>query len=279
MVKDSTRAAQEIFRDLLPKVPVAALALLLALVVGGPCEAAEALPVAKPEITLYAAASLREVLADLAKACGREAGAILVLNLGSSSDLARQIEAAGKADMFISADEALMDRLDSAKLLEPGSRRSMVGNQLVVIAPADAAAPEVGNVKDLLLSAKHLSLANPEAVPAGKYARAWLEKLGVWEEVKDKVVPGVDVRAALAAVESGAVELGIVYRTDAFITKKVNVVHEVPRGEGPSISYPIAILKGRPNVAISRKVLACLDGPVGKMVFETRGFIWLSPAP
>ncbi len=244
----------------------------------GPVDAAGP-AAAKPEITIYAAASLREALTDLDKPCGREAGAILVFNLGASNDLVRQIEAGGKADLFISADEALMDRLDKVDLLEPKTRRSMVGNQLVVIAPADAAAADGADVKDLLLSAKHLSLANPEAVPAGKYARAWLEKLGLWEEVKDKVLPGIDVRAALSAVESGGVELGIVYRTDAFISRKVKVMHEVPRAGGPSISYPMAILKGRPNVAISRKVLACLEGPIGKMVFETRGFIWLSPAP
>jgi molybdate transport system substrate-binding protein len=232
----------------------------------------------KPEVVIYAAASLREALEDLAKACGQDAGAKLVFNLGASSDLARQIEAGGKADIFFSADETLMDRLDGTMLLEPGTRRSLVGNQLAVIAPADAA-PATRNVAEMLRAAKHLSLANPEAVPAGKYARAWLEKLGLREDVKEKVIPGVDVRAALAAVESGAVDLGIVYRTDAFVTRKVRIVLEVPREEGPAISYPIALLKDRPGKAASRKVLACLTGPIGRMVFETRGFLWLSKAP
>ena len=249
--------------------------LVLAGLAGPHLEAEPAAP--KPETTIYAAASLREALEDLAGPCGREAGTNIVYNMGASNDLVRQIEAGGKADIFISADAALMDKLQSGKLLEPGTRRSFLGNQLVVIAPADAVA--AGSVAELFGGARRLSLANPEAVPAGKYAKAWLEKAGLWEDLKEKVVPGVDVRAALAAVESGAVDVGIVYRTDAFVTKKVKVVHEVPRAEGPAISYLVALLKDRPALDKSRKVLACLTGSIGKMVFETRGFLWLSQGP
>ena len=251
--------------------------LLLPGLAGLPSEAAE--PAAsRPERTIYAAASLREALEDLVGPCGREAGVTIVTNLGASSDLVRQIQAGGKADIFISADEALMDKLDGGKLLEPGTRRAFLGNQLVVIVPADAAASG-GNVAEMIRGARRLSLANPAAVPAGKYARTWLEKGDLWDDLKEKVVPGVDVRAALAAVESGAVDVGIVYRTDAFVTKKVKVVHEVPRAEGPAISYPIALLKDRPGLEKSRKVLACLTGWIGKMVFETRGFLWQSKGP
>ena len=259
------------------RAAAAVLAWILAGIAFTPARAAQP-SAAKPEITLYAAASLREALEDLTKPCGREAGATVVLNLGSSNDLVRQIEAGGKADLVITADEALMDRLEGGKLLEPGTRRSILGNQLVVIAPA-ADVPASNNVSELLRGARHFSLANPDAVPAGKYAQAWLEKVGMWEDIKEKVIPGVDVRAALAAVESGAVDLGIVYRTDAFIAKQVKVVYEVPREEAPPISYPIALLKGRPSRETSGKVLACLAGPIGRTVFETRGFLWLSKSP
>ena len=231
------------------------------------------------EITLYAASSLREALQELAPLCEKIAGARLVVNFGASSDLARQIEAAEKADLFFSADEAQMNRLSKAGLLEEDSRISVLSNRLVVVVPADSSLT-IHSGSDLASSpVRRLSLANPEAVPAGKYARAWLERSSVWEKVERRIVPGVDVRAALAAVESGAVEAGIVYRTDAAISKKVRVVFQVPREEAQGISYPLALLRGRPALERSRKVLSCLTGPAAKAVFEARGFIFLRSAP
>jgi len=223
-----------------------------------------------PEIMLYAAASLRESLQDLAPTCDKRTGAHLVFNFGPSNDLVRQIEAAEKADLFFSADEALMDRLSKAGLLETGTRRTVLSNRLVVIAPLDSTLV-VQSAADLAV--RHLSLANPEAVPAGKYARAWLEKTGQWEALKERVVPGVDVRAALAAVESGVVEAGIVYATDAAISKKVRVLFEVPASEAPAISYPLAILRNRPQKSIAAKVEDCLTGPEALKVYQSRGFI------
>jgi molybdate transport system substrate-binding protein len=228
---------------------------------------------APPEINVYAAASLRDVLQQLAPACEEAAGARLVFNFGASNDLARQIEAGNKADLFFSADEAWMDHVAQAGLVDAESRRSLLSNRLVVVglkdgplsiqSPLDLVGPDV----------RRISLANPEAVPAGKYAKAWLEKVGLWDRLRERVLPGLDVRAALAAVESGGAEVGVVYRTDAALSKKVRVVYEVPEGEGPRISYPVAAMRDRPRLEVSRRVVACLSGPAAEAAFERYGFI------
>jgi len=228
---------------------------------------------APPEIDVYAAASLRDVLQQLAPACEEAAGARLVFNFGASNDLARQIEAGNKADLFFSADEAWMDRVAAAGLVDPESRRSLLSNRLVVVGLKDSPL-KVQSPLDLVgPDVRRISLANPEAVPAGKYAKAWLEKAGLWDRLRERVLPGLDVRAALAAVESGGAEVGVVYRTDATLSKKVRVVYEVPEGEGPHISYPVAAMRDRPRLEVARRVVAWLSGPAAAAAFERDGFI------
>src|SRR6266850_2712449 len=187
------------------------------------------------EITVYAAASLRESLQAIAADYDKANGTKIVFNFGSSGDLARQILAANKADLFFSADEKEMDRVAADGRIEESSRRVLLSNQLVVIEPIDPDHPAASifqkpfAVDALALPVvRRLSLADTGAVPAGRYAKAWLEKKGLWARVKDRVLPGVDVRAALAAVESGGAEAGIVYRTDAAVSKKVRVIYAVP---------------------------------------------------
>jgi molybdate transport system substrate-binding protein len=233
---------------------------------------------APAEIIVYAAASLKDALNELGPICGRASGATLVYNFGASNDLARQIMAANKADVFFSADEGWMDQVAAKDLVDTGSRRSLLSNRLVVIVPADSSLT-IGSAADLAgAKVKHLSLANPDAVPAGKYARAWLEKTGAWEKAKDKVVPAPDVRAALAAVEAGAAEAGVVYKTDAGIAKRAKVVFTVPESEGPKISYPAAALKDRPNLDAARRVVDCYAGSESRKVFERFGFVVLDAA-
>jgi molybdate transport system substrate-binding protein len=228
---------------------------------------------APPEIDVYAAASLRDVLQQLAPACEEAAGARLVFNFGASNDLARQIEAGNKADLFFSADEAWMDRVAAAGLVDLESRHSLLSNRLVVVGLTDSPL-KVQSPQDLLgPDVRRISLANPEAVPAGKYAKAWLEKVGLWDRLRERVLPGLDVRAALAAVESGGAEVGVVYRTDATLSKKVRVVYEVPEGEGPRISYPVAAMRDRPRLEVARRVVAWLSGPAAAAAFERDGFI------
>ena len=226
-----------------------------------------------PELTLYAAASLRDALQAAAPPCEKEAGARALFNFGASNDLARQIVAANKADVFFSADEAWMDHVAKAGLIDAGSRRPLLSNRLVVVGPREGG-PEIHGATDLSgMGIRRLSIANPEAVPAGKYARAWLQKAGVWEAVAERVLPGFDVRAALAAVESGGAEAGIVYRTDAAISGKVRVLYEVPEADGPAISYPIAALGDRPALETSRRLVACLAGDGPAEVFRRYGFV------
>lgn len=226
-----------------------------------------------PEIKVYAAASLRDVLTEMSPACEAATGVRLVFNFGSSNDLARQIEAGNKADIFISADESWMDRVGTFGLVDAESRRNLLSNHLVVVG-AHQVSYTIASAADLARApARFISLANPAAVPAGKYAKAWLEKMGQWEAVSPRVLPGVDVRAALAAVESGGAEIGIVYATDAAISGKLKVLYVVPENDGPRIRYPIAAMKMRPNLAKARSVVSWLAGAEAAKVFKRFGFI------
>lgn len=257
-----------------------ALALALATCLATAPHGAGAAPAQEPvEIQLYAAASLRDALQELAPALERATGTRVVLNLGASSDLARQIVAANRADVYFSADEAWMDHVAEAGLVDTGSRRSPLSNRLVVVVPADSTL-EVGAAADLASPAvRRLSLAQPETVPAGKYAKAWLASRGQWKAVAERVVPALDVRAALAAVESGAVDAGVVYSTDAAISRRVRVAYTVPESEGPEISYALAALGERPHLELARAVVAWLAGPQAAPVFERFGFVPRAASP
>jgi len=232
-----------------------------------------------PEVMLYAAASLRDALQSIAPVCGKEAGARLLFNFGGSNDLARQILAADKADLFFPADESWMDMVAADGLIDPGSRRSLLSNRLVIVVPSRDPVSISGPAGLAGPGVKRIALADPDAVPAGRYARAWLEQAHQWEAVRDRVVPALDVRAALAAVESGAVQAGLVYRTDAAISRKVTVAYEVPDTEGPRISYPVAALRNRPQRDAAGRVLQCLLGDQAATIFEAFGFIVLRGAP
>ncbi len=230
------------------------------------------------EIAVYAAASLRDALGAIAPVCEGRTGTRLIFNFGASNDLARQIVAADKAEVFLSADEGWMDKVAEAGLLDADSRRSLLSNRLVVVVPSDSTL-SIGSAADLAADAvKRLSLANPDAVPAGKYAKAWLEQAGAWGKVRERVVPATDVRASLAAVEAGAVDAGVVYRTDAAIAKRVKVAWTVPESEGPKISYPIAAMKNGPRHDLARRVVDCFEGKEAHDLFERFGFVVVEPA-
>ncbi len=233
------------------------------------------------ELSVYAAISTRDALLELEKDYEAGTGVDLVLNFGSSGDLAQQIVAAAKADVFLSADEIEMEKVETAKLVAAGSRRVLLGNQLVVVEPVDApsifttpfAASQLADPR-----IKWLSLANVDAVPAGRYAKAWLMRANVWKDVEARILPGVDVRAALAAVESSGAQAGIVYKTDAARSKKARVVFTVPSAEGPRIGYPIAVIAGRPNERAARALVEFLASAKARGAFEKLGFTFLPPA-
>jgi len=239
------------------------------------------------ELTIYAATSTRDALAAIESAYERDHPVDLMFNFGGSGDLAKQIVAAGKADVFLSAGAKEMDEVETAKLVVAGTRRDLLANQLVVIEPTGGASmfavPVFGEPFDprSLSDARvaRLSLANTETVPAGRYAKAWLQKVGVWDSVATRVLPGVDVRAALAAVESGGAQAGIVYRTDVARSKAARVVHAVPISDGPRIVYPVAVVSGRPHEARAREFVLYLASDAARGAFESAGFVVPVPGP
>ena len=231
-----------------------------------------AAPVAAEEVTVYAAASLTDALQEVAQGFEAKTGHKVVFNLGASNDLARQIRAGAPADVFFSADKAQMDGLEAAGLVRAADRMDVLSNILVVVVPASRTA-RMSQPSDLL-AVQRLALADPEAVPAGVYARTWLQSVGLWDKLKDKVIPTLNVRAALSAVESENADAGIVYRTDAAISKRVKVAFEVPKDKGPAIVYPMAPLAGSRKPAAAELVRYLTSAPA-REVYRRYGFIVL----
>ena len=227
------------------------------------------------EIRVAAAASLADALKEIGADYAAKSGDKPVFNFGASNILARQIEEGAPMDLFFSADETTMETLAQKSRIVADTRRNALGNSLAIIVATDGGA-EIKTPQDLAAApVKRLALADPKAVPAGKYARQYLESLGLWSAIEPKVVPVENVRAALVAVESGNVAAGIVYRTDAAISKKVKIAYAVPAKDGPAIRYPIALLKDAPQPEAARKFLQYLGSPDAARVLEKFGFIVL----
>lgn len=221
-------------------------------------------------VRIFAAASLTDALTDVVAEFERTRPATtVVLQFGSSSDLARQILAGAPADVFFSADSGQMERVAAKGWVETES--DVLSNQLVIVRHRDA--PDTIDGPAELQSLGHLAMADPEAVPAGVYARLYLESQDIWSGLRSKVVPTLDVRGALAAVASGNVDAGFVYRTDAAIERRVKVVYAVPRNEGPKIVYRLGISKDRG--AASRALFDYLQSEAAGAVFERFGFVFL----
>ena len=192
---------------------------------------------------------------------------------GSSAALARQIENGAPADIFISADLDWMDYVEKKNLLAPGTRRNLLGNRLVLIAPAKQPVklqPAPGFPIAQALGNARIALAEPNSVPAGKYAKAAFEKLGVWDQVAPRIAAAENVRAALALVARGETPLGVVYQTDAKAERGVIVAGVFPADTHPPIVYPVAALKSAQ--AGSAKFLEFLSGPQARTIFEYYGF-------
>lgn len=228
------------------------------------------------ELNVFAAASLTDALQEIAAAYEKAGGDKILLNLGASSTLARQIQEGAPADLFLSADEAKMDGLEKRGLLLPGTRKSVLSNTLVIVVPADGGLP-IASPQDLAgTRVRAIALAEPQTVPAGIYAKEHLRKLKLWSKIINRVIPTENVRAALSAVESGNVDAAIVYKTDAGISKKVRIAYEVPRAEGPKISYPFAVLKESESPEAARRFLAYLESKPAFDVFRKYGLLILA---
>jgi molybdate transport system substrate-binding protein len=231
------------------------------------------------DILVFGAASLKDALDDIDAQYLRQSGKKVVASYAASSALAKQIEAGAPADIFISADLDWMDYLAERKLIKPETRKNLVGNTLVLIAPASSTvnltiAPNFPLAQTL--GGERLAMADPRAVPAGKYAQAALQKLGVWSSVAGKVAAAENVRATLLLVARGEAPLGIVYATDAFADRGVKIIGEFPPDTHPPIIYPIAVVAGSSNPAVA-PYLDYLQGPDAKAAFEKQGFTFPSP--
>ena len=214
---------------------------------------------------MFAAASLTDALEEIAKNYEARSGDRVVFNFGASSILARQIEQGAPADLFLSADEEKMDFLARRGLIE--SRVSVLSNSLVIVTTEKT----IRHPRELV-NVDSLALAEPSSVPAGIYARKWLQSIGLWDRVAGKVIPTENVRAALAAVEAGNADAAIVYATDARISRKVRVVYAVPRAQTPKISYPFAVVKESEHRHAAHRLLAYLRSRDALAVFAKYGF-------
>jgi len=227
-------------------------------------------------ITVFGAASLTNVLQETGDEFTRATSLPVRFSFAASSVLARQLENGARADVFISADEQWMDYLQARNLIDPSSRRNLLGNRLVLIAPADSPvtlriAPHFGLLA--ALGGGRLSTGDPDSVPAGRYARSALISLGVWKDVQDRLVRAENVRIALAFVARGEAPLGIVYESDALIDQGVRQIDVFPAGTHPPILYPAALT--RAAGAGSKRFLDWLRGGKSGTVFRRYGFIVL----
>jgi molybdate transport system substrate-binding protein len=235
-----------------------------------------AVPARAEKALVFAAASTTDALQELGPAFTKATGHSVEFAFGASSDLARQAVAGAPADAFLSADAVRLDTVERAGLVQPGTRVELLSNRLVVVVPVDSKGALVG--PEGLKGLKRLALADPEVVPAGVYAKAWLERAGLWKALEAKVVPALDVRAALSAVESGRVDAGVVYATDAAQSKKVRVAFAVAESDAPRIVYPVAALARGKAPEAGRAFVRFLQSDVARKSFERHGFRVLGPA-
>ena len=229
-------------------------------------------------ITVFAAASLTDVMQDVAKAYESTTGKHVTFSFAGSMILARQIEASAGVDLFISADLESMNYLDGKGVIVRDTRTNLLGNQLVLIAPTTSKAA-LAIARDFPLAQAlmggRLAVANTETVPAGRYAKAALTALGVWDSVKSRLAQGEDVRATLAYVARGEAPFGVVYATDARAEPKVRVVGTFPKNAHEPIIYPAALTKdGKPE---AREFLVYLRSPTARNILERAGFTVLAP--
>lgn len=253
-------------RRVLTRLLVATLCLPLAI-----DAAAQGAKGGRRQIVVSAAVSLTEVLQQLAPLYQAKFGDQVVLNLASSNTLARQISFGAGADIFISADEAQMNAV--ASRIDSATRVDVLSNQLAIAIPDDRPRT-MASVRELLApSIRRIAIGDPAAVPAGVYARQYLQTLGLWPELSMKMVPSGSVRLALAAVESGAVDAAIVYHTDIAVAAHVREALVIPTSQGPHITYPAAVVRTGGNPEGARRFLAYLRTPEATAVFTRAGFV------
>ena len=232
------------------------------------------------DVTVFAAASLNDALGDIGRDYQKKTGHAVQFSFAASSALAKQIEASAYADVFFSADTEWMDYLDNRGLIAHATRKNLLGNHLVLIAPqASKVAIKIAPHFDVMaaLAGGRLAVADTDSVPAGKYAKAALTSLGVWNAVVNHLAQAENVRVALEYVARGEAPLGIVYTTDAAAEPAVRIVDTFPDDSHPPIVYPLALTKDAKPAAA--EFLAYLEGPEALQVFKRHGFVMIGAQP
>jgi molybdate transport system substrate-binding protein len=227
-----------------------------------------AAPTAPPELTVSAAVSLAEALEAIAPVYGRTSGARVRFNFAASNVLARQIVSGAPADVFISADEAQMDLVAAAGAIAPGTRAGLLSNRLAIVTPAGRGGTVRGVGGLLSPHIRRIAIGDPAAVPAGVYAKRYLEAAGLWVSLQPKLMPTASVRGALAAARNGAADAAIVYESDTAAAPGTETSLVVPAADGPRIVYPAAIVSKTAQRAAAERFLAFLRGPDAARIFR-----------
>jgi len=252
----------------------ASTGLLILLACAGAVEAGAAQAEAREHLVVFAAASLTDTLQRISDAYTARGGAQVKLSFAASSALARQLEAGARADVYFAADPDWMDYLQARQLIDQSTRIELLGNRLALIAPRDSAVQATlanpGSLLAALGSRGRLATGDPDAVPAGRYAKAALSSLGLWKGVADRLARAENVRVALSYVARGEAPLGVVYATDAAVEPSVRVIELFPEASHARITYPVAaVARARPA---AHDYLEFLRGAEARKVFLDAGF-------
>lgn len=224
-------------------------------------------------VTVSAAVSLTEVMEELGRAYSQAGGNRPVFNFGASNVLARQIVNGAPVDVFISADDAQMAVVERAGLLSPGTRVPLLSNQLAIVVRQDWTG-ELTSAASLSSPAiRRIAVGDTEAVPAGVYARQYLERIGLWQRLQPKLIPSASVRAALAAVSHGAADAAIVYVTDARASENIRVAAIIAGKDAPGIVYPACVVRTSRKQNAAQAFLAFLATPAAQQMFRKHGFV------
>lgn len=227
------------------------------------------------ELTVSAAASLKDAVGEIKKAYSKEKPNVTITyNFGSSGSLQKQIEQGAQVDVFVSAATKQMDALEDKDLIIKETRKDFLENKIVLIVPKDYL--EVNDFKDLLADKViRIGLGEPKSVPVGKYAEEVLKKLGILDSIKSKAVYAKDVKEVLTWVETGNADAGIVYETDTKVSDKVKLVARAPEGSHKPVYYPAAVIEGGENVDAAKDFVNFICSSKAKPIFEKYGFVFM----
>ena len=224
------------------------------------------------ELVIFGAMSLTDALTEVSQRFGAARNVKVYCNFAGSSTLQRQIEKGAPADVFISASPKQIDALQQMGFLYEGARREILNNRLVLVAPVNSSL-SVADVGMLAQdSIRRIAIGEPSSVPAGIYGREALTHLGIWDAVQPKLIPSADVRSTLAYVGSGEVNVGIVYQTDAAISRKVRIIYQFPDSSHSPIVYPAAVLRNTEHKDLAQAFLDYLQTAEVAAIFEKYGF-------